>query len=171
MSIKQKLNENQITYGNPQYKLTEVVFAKVKGFTDWPARITSKTNDRYGVTFFGDNTTYVFLLVYHQVLLSNENLRRFRSELPAKKLTKLGNYTDNFVMQKNQRNANFMAAWKEAVIAIEFSENYKPDGPTTKMFLDSENATPVRVVGFSGKCDARNSCQFTGSGNKNLFGN
>lgn len=29
-------------------------------------------------------------------------------------------------MQKNQRNARFMAAWKEIVIVIEFCEKYNP---------------------------------------------
>lgn len=58
MPIKNRRKiSNQIVYGKPDYKLTEIVFAKVRGHPDWPARVTSKTNDRYGVTFFGDNTT------------------------------------------------------------------------------------------------------------------
>lgn len=43
------------------YEVSELVFAKVKGFPYWPARITSIFGNRYRVTFFGDNTTYVFL--------------------------------------------------------------------------------------------------------------
>lgn len=64
---KQKVSEQNQICENYEFKLTEVVFAKVRGYPDWPARITSKINDnRYGVIFFGDNTTYVFLYVAYR---------------------------------------------------------------------------------------------------------
>lgn len=50
--------EKRIVSGNYKFNLSEIVFAKVRGFPDWPARVTLETNNnRYEVKFFGDNTT------------------------------------------------------------------------------------------------------------------
>lgn len=62
--------------------------------------------------------------------------------MAAEKLTKLGDYTNNPIMQKNQRNSAFMAAWKETVIAIEFSKKYKPVHPTSTFIDTVENISP-----------------------------
>lgn len=56
-----KAAKNQIAAKKIEYQLPGIVFAKLKGYPDWPARITSIKNNRYGVCFFGDNTKSVFL--------------------------------------------------------------------------------------------------------------
>lgn len=47
---------------------------------------------------------------------------RFSYETSAEKLTKLGDYRENPVVQKNERNEAFMAAWKETLLVIEWAE-------------------------------------------------
>lgn len=63
--------------------------------------------------------------------------------MAAEKLTKLGDYANNPIMQNHQRNSAFMAAWKETVIAIEFSKKYKPVSTSVSTFIDTvENVSP-----------------------------
>lgn len=58
MPTRIKKTENKLIISeNLEYKVNELVFAKVRGFADWPARITSIVASRYNLTFFGDNTT------------------------------------------------------------------------------------------------------------------
>lgn len=46
-------------------------------------------------------------------------------------------------MEKNQRNATFMAAWKETVVAIEFSEKYKADYHTAGPSDNSDKSSLI----------------------------
>lgn len=63
--------------------------------------------------------------------------------MAAEKLTKLGDYANNPFMQNHQRNSAFMAAWKETVIAIEFSKRYKPVSTSDSTFIDTvEKVSP-----------------------------
>lgn len=43
----------------PLFSVGELIFAKVKGYSYWPARITSinDTRSQYGVEFYAENTT------------------------------------------------------------------------------------------------------------------
>lgn len=73
MANKSRRIEKLAVSERTAYEVSELVFAKVKGFPDWPARITSVFGNRYRVTFFGDNTTYVVLLTisrFYELIVS-----------------------------------------------------------------------------------------------------
>lgn len=52
--------------------------------------------------------------------------------MSAEKLTKLGDYRENPVVQKNERNEAFMAAWKETLLVIEWAKKRESENRVKK---------------------------------------
>lgn len=50
-SAKKKSIQKSIA--NPNHKVNDIVFAKLRGFTTWPAQIHDIQKNRYTVLFFG----------------------------------------------------------------------------------------------------------------------
>lgn len=57
---KQKIIQKVTT----DFKINDVVFAKMRGYTNWPAQIVRIDGKRCTVVFFGSYDWYVFLLIF-----------------------------------------------------------------------------------------------------------
>ena len=107
-----------------QFSIGDLVFAKVKGYPAWPAKITKYNNKKYNVYFYGTGET--------------ANI----------KVEDLFHYTENkekFATDKNMKRNNFREAMDQIEAALNGEDSAPIDLPTVAA-VASEGATGAAEV-------------------------